>query len=476
MGVLPMDRLTAEDLIVLWPDEIWPQEIGALAVLDGSTLFDSDARFRIETVREAIEGRLHLVPRFRQLLYVPRRGLGGPLWVDAPAFDVADHVRVVPLPAPGDEAALLLAAEQLRRPRLDRSRPLWGMWFLPGLPDNRIGLFVKMHHTIADGIAGVATIAAFLDVVPDAPAQPGRSWTPAPLPTARVLFADNLRRHGDELGRALSKLARPVTALRQVRSAWPALRGLFAKGRTPGTSLDRVIGPDRNLALIRSNIDLVKEIAHRYDATVNDVLLAVTAGGLRGLLRSRGEPTEDVRVPIIVPVSLRPAQGRDDARGNLIGQTVIPLPIGGSDPGRRLQQITAETTKAKATSHPSLGTELHSRIARRAFRKVMGRHPVNLTSANVPGPPMPLYLAGARLLEVFPVFPLVANVSLGVGALSYAGRFDIMAVADADACPDLDVFARCAQDELQALSVGVMTDRDPITSPASQSPKSEGSR
>jgi diacylglycerol O-acyltransferase len=476
MGVLPMERLTAEDLIVLWPDEIWPQEIGALPVLDGSKLFDLGGRFRIEAVREAIEGRLHLVPRFRQLLYVPRRGLGGPLWVDAPTFDVADHVRVVRLPALGDEDALLLATEQLRRPRLDRSRPLWEMWFLPGLREDQIGLFVKMHHTIADGIAGVAMIGAFLDAVPGAPAAVAQPWTPAPVPSARDLFADNLRRHGDELARALSRLARPVTALRQVRSVWPALRELFARGRTPGTSLDRVVGPNRNLALIRSNIDLVKEIAHSHDATVNDVLLAVTTGGLRGLLRSRGEPTEDVRVPIIVPVSLRPAQGRGEARGNLIGQTVVPLPIGVSDPGRRLQQITAETTKQKATSHPSLGTELRSRIARRALRKVMGRHPVNLTSANVPGPPMPLYLAGARLLEVFPVFPLVANVSLGVGALSYAGRFDIMAVADADACPDLDVFARSARDELQALALGVKADRDPTTSPAGQSPKSEGSR
>ncbi|HET9973132.1 MAG TPA: wax ester/triacylglycerol synthase domain-containing protein, partial [Streptosporangiaceae bacterium] len=89
-----------------------------------------------------------------QLLYIPRRGLGGPLWVDAPAFDLSDHVRVVPLPAPGDEAALLLATEQLRRRRLDRSRPLWQMCFLPGLPENRVGMFVKMHHAIADGIAG----------------------------------------------------------------------------------------------------------------------------------------------------------------------------------------------------------------------------------------------------------------------------------------------------------------------------------
>jgi hypothetical protein len=131
---MPVERLTAEDQLMLWPDEIWPQEIGALAILDGSSLLHPGGRFRIEAVRDVIAARLHLVPRFRQLLCIPRPGHGGPLWVDAPAFDLSDHVRVVPLPAPGDEAALLLATEQLRRRRLDRSRPLWQMCFLPGFP------------------------------------------------------------------------------------------------------------------------------------------------------------------------------------------------------------------------------------------------------------------------------------------------------------------------------------------------------
>jgi hypothetical protein len=136
-GVWPVGRLTDEDQRMLWPDEIWPQEIGALAVLDGG-LAGPGGRVRAEAVGEVIAARLRLVPRFRQLLYVPRPGLGRPLSVDAPAFDLADHVRVVPVPAPGDEAALLRAAEQLRRVRLDRSRPLWQMWLLPGLPEGRV--------------------------------------------------------------------------------------------------------------------------------------------------------------------------------------------------------------------------------------------------------------------------------------------------------------------------------------------------
>jgi diacylglycerol O-acyltransferase len=146
-----MERLTAEDQLMLWPDEIWPQDIGALAVLDGSSLLDTNGRFRIEAVREVVAGRLHLVPRFRQLLYVPPRRLGGPLWVDAPNFDLDNHIAELRLSPPGDEAKLLLATEQLRQRRLARSRPLWQMWFLTGLADRRLGLFVRMHHAIAEG-------------------------------------------------------------------------------------------------------------------------------------------------------------------------------------------------------------------------------------------------------------------------------------------------------------------------------------
>jgi len=447
-----VDRLTADDRLMLWPDEIWPQEIGALAVLDGRPLLGPSGNLRIEAVRAAIGARLHLVPRFRQLLCVPRRGLGGPLWVDAPAFDLREHVRVVPLPAPGDEAQLLLVTERLRRQRLDRSRPLWAMWLLPGLPGNRVGLFVKMHHAIADGVAGVATVGALLDTDPDTPAGPPRPWRPAPPPAARDLLADGLRRHAGDLGRAVSALARPGTIARQGMAVWPAVRELVAGPPGPRTSLDRVVGPGRSLALIRTDLGQVTAVAHAHGAKVNDVLLTITAGGLRGLFRGRGEPVEGLVLPIYVPVTLRPERLRDQARGNQIGQMVVPLPIGVPDPGRRLTLIAAETARQKAESHPALGKLLRGRLARRALLKLIDRQPVSLTSADVPGPRTPCYLAGARLLEVFPVLPLIARVSLGVAALSYDGQFGIMAVADQEACPDLGVFAASARDELRALA------------------------
>lgn len=448
-----MERLTAEDELMLWPDDLWPQEIGALALLEGGGLLDLDGRFRIEPVRRAIEARLHLVPRFRQLLHVPGKGLGGPLWVDAPSFDLADHLRVVPLPAPGDEAQLLLAVERLRRHRLDRSRPLWEIWVITGLSERRIGLFVRVHHAMADGIAGVAILSAFFDEAHDAAAGPPRPWIPRPWPSGHALLADNLRRHAHGWGRAFSALSQPVTTARRAQAAWPALRELVTAEPAPPTSLDHVVGPDRTLAVIRSDLDLVRKIAHSHDAKVNDVLLAVTAGGLRGLFQGRGEPVENRTVPVYVPITLRPPRHRDRARGNLIGQMVVPLPIGEPDPDRRLRRIAAETAKRKAAHRPDLGTMLHGRLARRALLMFLSRHPVSVTTADVPGPPAPIHLAGARVLEVFPVLPLIAKVSLGVGALSYAGQFAITAVADPGTIPDLDEFVAGARRELSALGL-----------------------
>jgi WS/DGAT/MGAT family acyltransferase len=448
---MSIERLTAEDQLMLRGDEVWPQDIGALAILEGRNLLDPTGRFRIEAARSAIEARLHLIPRFRQLIYSPRRGLGGPVWVDAPHFDLSEHVRVLPLAAPAGEAELLLATERLRRQRLDPSRPLWEMWFMPGLSERQIGLFVRMHHAIADGMAAMTTVGAFLESVPDATVAPAKPWTPAPLPLARELLADNLLHHLKAIAAAFGMVARPRGTLRQVRAALPAMRELLAEEPAPKTSLDRVIGSDRNLALIRSSIGLVKEIAHFYDATVNDVLLAVTAGGLRGLLRSRGERIENLTVRIYVPISLRRTQ-RGALEGNLISQMVVPLPLGVSDPGQRLRDIAAETSSRKARSRTSLGTLFRSRLASRLMLKAIIRQRVNVESANLPGPELPLYFAGARLLEVFPLLNLIGNVALGVGALSYAGTFNIGVVADQGAYPDIDVFAASVRDELDALA------------------------
>lgn len=485
-------RLSVDDRVMLWPDALWPQEVAALAILDGTNLLDSDGRLRLDKVRAMIGSRLYLVPRLRQLLYRPRRGLGGPLWVDAPSFDLAQHVLSVPVPPPGDEAALLSAVERLRRQRLDPTRPLWLMCLLTGLPNQQLGLFVKIHHAVTDGVAALATVGAFLDTAPDFraaspaaipsptaaaldpadPADPTEpaatpepmatiesaatpdsavasvpSWRPEPWPTTVQLVADNARRHAVSLWQMAATLAHPVATARWLRAAWSQMRTFSSGPADPPSSLDHPLTADRRLALVRASLGQVAETAHTNGATINDVLLAATTGGLRALLHARGEPA-DHPVNIDVPITLRPKESRDRARGNKIAQMLIALPVYEADPMRRLELIAAQTSLGKRESRPSAGRMLGSRLARRFVLKALRRHPVNVTSADLTGPAQPVYLAGARVLEVFPMLPLMGNICLGVGALSCAGQFTIGVIADRDAYPDLDVFTAALRAEL----------------------------
>jgi WS/DGAT/MGAT family acyltransferase len=238
-----------------------------------------------------------------------------------------------------------------------------------------------------------------------------------------------------------------------MRAAMPAIREILAEEPATATSLDRTVGAGRRLALIRTSLADVKGVGRARDATVNDVLLAATAAGLRALLRRRGEPVADTTVRIYVPVSLR-RRLRGPQQGNLIAQMAVPLRLGEADPIRRLEDIAAETRARKARARQSLDNLMvGGAIGRRLLLLAVMRQRVNATSASIPGPKEPLYLAGARLLEVFPLLPLVANEPLGVGALSYADALTIGIAADRDAYPDLDVLAAAMGEELQSLGL-----------------------
>jgi diacylglycerol O-acyltransferase / wax synthase len=449
-----IDRLTAQDLLMLWPDELgWPEDIGALAILDGTGLLDRDGGVRIEAIRRHLEPRLPLVPRFRQLLYRPRRGLGWPLWVDAPSFDLADHIRVHPLAPPGDEAQLLRACEALRRRPLDTARPLWEAWLLPGLPDQQVGLFLRAHHALADGVAGMAAFGALLDLAADAPTPVAPPWSPAPIPTAGQLFRDNLWRRLRGLGRGLSSLAHPIGTGRRTRRSWLTWREYFAE-RAPQTSLNRPIGSDRRLAIVRSRLEVAKQVAHAHHAKVNDVVLAAVAGGLRQLLASRGEPVEGLTLRAAVPISFHHEQP-GQARGNQDGWMVVPLPLGEPDPGRRLDLIASETAARKQQARPQAGSGVMGFVVvqRASYRLFLARQrQVNLWVTNVPGPPVPLYVAGAPLLELFPLPPILGNLTLGIGVFSYAGQLNLTAVADRDGCPDVEAFAQGVRSALDDLA------------------------
>jgi diacylglycerol O-acyltransferase len=453
-----LERLTASDLfMLLWDDYGWSTDIGGLAILDGTSLLDPNGHLRIEAVRRHLEPRLRLVPRFRQLLYRPRRGLGWPLWVDAPSFDLADHIRVHPLGAPGNQAQLLEACQDLARRRLDPARPLWELWLLPGLPERRLGALLRLHHALADGAAAAAAFGALLDLTPDAPSPAIPPWTPTPIPTTVELLGDNLRRRRQELGRGWSGLTHPGKTLRLARLTLPAWREILTDKPAPPTSLNHPVGTRRRLAIVRGRLDRTKQLAHAHQATVNDVVLAAVAGGLRQLLASRGEDVQGLMQRAMVTISVHHEQP-GQAQGNKPGWMMVPLPLGEPDPVRRLALIAAETAARKHKPRPEAGTGIFRFVAaqRLWYRHFPQQRSVNLVVSNAPGPPAPLYLAGARLLELFPMMPVMGNLTLVVAVVSYAGQLNLTAVADRDGCPDLEVFTQGVRSALDDLARSVL--------------------
>jgi diacylglycerol O-acyltransferase len=398
--------------------------------------------------------RLHLVPRFRQIVIEPGFGLGTPLWADAQTFDIQNHVRLLPGPAPADVGQLLEVWEKIRRSGLDKSRPLWEIWLLPPQDDGRVGMVVKLHHCVADGIAGVATIGSLFDLEPDRPRFDSPTWTPAPLPTNLELFADALRRRIAGGERKLSALSHPIDSLRKLAPYRTIAREFYGEEPAPATSLNFVPGLDRRLSILRGSLDEYKNLARAGNAKVNDVLLTAVAGGLRELLLSRGEEVDDVSLRASVPVSMR--ESEDQPQDNVTSGMAVPLPIGEPDHLRRLALIAADTRERKkqprATPAAMMRTKLAFRVWLHYFRR---QKAVNLFVTNVPGPPMPLYFAGARTLEIFPAIPLGGNLTLGVGALSYAGQFNVTAVADRELCPDVDIFVEGLGKALKEMKAAV---------------------
>ena len=436
-------RLSVQDAGFLYLEHAGlPQHVAILAVAEGGPLCDPDGRLRVDAIRQQLGGRLQLVPRLRQLVLCPRVGQGLPLWVDDLGFDLANHIRVVHLPAPGGQRELLGLCDELCMRLLDRGRPLWELWLVTGLDQGRVGLVLKLHHSLADGLAAVQIAGVLLDGTIDAPSPTPPPWQPRPAPLGSALLADNLAGRSAGLAAALARLRHPRKLAAQARVlAGAAQMATGGRRRSPHSPLRRPVGGRRRLALVRAQLAEVKAVAHAHGATVNDLLLAAVTGGLRELLLARGTPADGLILYASVPVALR--AGADTAAlGNQVGLMVVPLPVGEPDSAQRLQHITRATTERKHRPErlASLRPAGSLTILRALNRYSRHQHIVDLFVTNVPGPQRPLYLLGARLLEAFPVVQVAGNVPLSVAALSYAGQLNIGIQSDPDGLPDLDVF------------------------------------
>jgi len=448
-----VDRLSALDAAFLDLDRPEaPLHVGAVLRLDGPVP-------TLAGLRRHLNRRMARVPRFRQRVLVGADVLGDAVWVDDAGFDVARHVHALTLPpvtASGEDATRAALAEQagvLLSTALEADRPLWRMYLVRGLPDGGWALIAQIHHVLLDGVAAVSVAGLLLDLDPDAPADAAGRWSPTPAAGPVATTASGLRDRAGAGARAA--LAAPGQVREAGTLAAQARAALAALTDGPAaTALDAGTGPERAVAFARVPLDDLREAGRRHRATVNDLFLTAASLALRDALERRGEAPEAVRA--LVPVDVRQAQ--DGALGNRISFLACDLPTGTGDPVRALRRIRQqmEQRKRAGEAHPltalaQAADALPAAGRRQLTRLLAGRIPFTTIVSNVPGPPMPLYLLGARLREAYPAVPILHGRALTIGALSYAGTVHVGLYADAGAVDDLPRIAADLQRALTTL-------------------------
>jgi diacylglycerol O-acyltransferase len=415
---------------------------------------------------EAFERRLPLVPRYRQRLAFVPLGQGRPKWVDDPHLNLRYHVRSTALPSPGSEDQLKDLAGRVFSQQLDRDKPLWEVWLVEGLEDDRFAVLSKTHHSLVDGVSGVDIISVLFDTSPEpaAPTDPGDRWLPRPLPSSAQLLGEALVERAtipSEITRTLRAIVRgPRRILGGVRDTAVGVGAMAWAGLNPAPSspYNKPIGPHRRFTWVRADLDDLKAIKDTLGGTVNDVVLATVAGALGKHLRRRGQNTDGLELKAMVPVSVRQDLERG-ALGNKVAAMMAPLPVWCQEPVARLD-IVREQLKGLKSSGQAVGAQVLTDLSGFAPPNIMGQASrlmarqrfFNLVVTNVPGPQFPLYLLGRRMLDPFPMVPLASGQGVGVALLSYNGRINFGLVGDFDLLWDLDDLAVDVEESLAELA------------------------
>jgi WS/DGAT/MGAT family acyltransferase len=426
-------------------------ERGPIHVHVGATILVEGEPPPFDELLAHVDRRLALVPRFRQKVTPTPLSLSNPEWTRDERFDLAWHVRRAALPRPGGMAELRELAGRIFSEPLDFTRPLWQLYLIEGLEGGRHAYVNKTHHALVDGVAAVDVAAVILDASPEAMEieitdQPADAAAPAPEVRLVRAVSDRIRQPLKVArGAVRETIATPrSTATRVVKTAESFARLAASGPAAPRTFLNREIGRDRRVGLLSAELAQLKAMRGDSRATVNDVILSVSAGALRRCFERRGEPVPRHLVAL-VPMSLRRPEEEGEL-GNRIATLLVALPIGEPDPRRRLELIHEETTRLKASEQARAASLVIEATGwtpptiNRVLADVMAR-PLswNLVVSNVPGPQLPLYLLGRRLEAIHPFVPLSPqNHALSIGVLSYDGRVCFGLAGDRDVMSDLE--------------------------------------
>ena len=459
----PLSHLDASFLALESPST--HMHVGAVVQFEAAQLKLADGGIDIGRIKAHILGKLQYIPRYRQrLAFVP--ATRHPVWVDDDHFNFDYHVRHTSLPRPGTDEQLKLLAGRIVSQQLDRAKPLWELWVVEGLEDDRFAIIAKIHHCMIDGVSGIDLTGILLNVVPTTAVEPPDEWTPRPAPTnTQIVVAEaarvtrrtidsmsslrSLRTRSREL--AMVGGGRAFAAFNSLRSGW-----LSSASRTP---LNPDVGPNRRVDWTESRLDDIKEIRRALGGSINDVLLAVVAGAIRQFLtEDRRFDVDGIEFRAMVPVSTRQADQRGSL-GNQVAMWLVNMPLSEPAPLLRLQKVHQETARLKQTNQ-ALGASTLVELSRGTpltlismANRVVGPivRPFNLTVTNVPGPQFPMYLLEAKMIASFPIVPLWSQHGLGLAIFSYDGKLHWGIHADFDAIPDTDRVAAAISTSIEEL-------------------------
>jgi diacylglycerol O-acyltransferase len=414
----------------------------------GLTLLDASDRpgFGFEAFRRHLEERLADIPHFRWKLHEVPLGLDLPYWVEDEHFSFDHHIRHIAVPSPGDREALAELVAYLYSRHVDRSRPLWEVWFIEGLPQGQYGLFTKLHHAMLDGEGAAKLGAAICDFEPDAPpreidpaiaeARPG----PVPQPWRESLNAAlQLSRLPLRAGREILDAARHELVRRL-----PLARSAAATPPAPVAPFNADIGSERGLVFGSVSLADVKAVKSHFGVTVNDVVLALVGGSLREYLL-RLDELPDRSLLTSMAVSLRTQD--DDEFSNRVTTATVTLATDLADPAERLRTIARESERAKEEARhggkgflevisilpPLLVNAMLSMTPPELVPRVTG---FNLLVSSVRGSPMPMYVAGARTTAIYPMSIITPGSAINVTCISYLDDIDFGITIEPKLFPD----------------------------------------
>jgi diacylglycerol O-acyltransferase len=430
-----------------------PMHVAGTGTLEAAPLRVPHGGLDIDTIRDYIASRLHLIPRYRQrLAFIPVEN--HPVWVDDDHFNIHYHVRHTALPKPGDERQLKRLAARIMSQHLDRTKPLWELWFVEGLEGDRLAMISKVHHCMVDGMSSVDLLNVTLSPSPTTEFERAPDWIPRPTPSSWELMRDAAWRYVKlplDLGRNLPQVLQEARdPLSDIRARARALRDGLGTGlrNVSATPLNQPIGGHRRFDWLAMSLDEVKGVKNRLGGTVNDVVLATVAGAVRRFLERRRVNVETLDFRVMAPVSVR-TEREHGTLGNRVSAWMVPMPLAERDPRRCLELISRTTAHLKE-SKQALGAEMLTQVgewtpstllalgARMATRLL----PFNLVVTNVPGPQVPLYLLGSRMLDSYGLVPLMDYLCLGIVLFSYAGQLCWGFTGEWDLLPDLHDFVR----------------------------------